>query len=1522
MACQLYRKDGKVDRVLAPNGEDSILYKELLNKVKEKGVKKYLDQIPYLKNRLDDGTLLNESPEEIAVGLWSIAYSSEYQEYFTKKNSMFGSFADANGEPKSNIFNNDLLDDPTKKFVSTSVAFVLDPERKEFLNKAGKKGNALQKRIVNDLIENSDNPVVLEPSEHVYVDEDGETYTSVTTGIKGKLMNDEFAINREYGTSFDKLLQGVILGQKFEDAVKDIDNIPHDKLKTAYGLFQVYINMLTKDGSIIVTQAAIGDKYSKIAGSLDLLVITPDGKIKIVDLKASKNSVKSENYDKKYLIKDDAEGSVFKGQSLSTRQQHGIQLAAYKKLIELKGFDVVELHTLHLKLDLDVDKKIKDIEWEGEEQHSISMNQTYVNKLIPTDLEPRNRLDELKKELGIDNPVNDPDFLSEEDSKPEIEIYGDDKFTQMYDESKKVINTFEARKKYLEKIRKGKTFIEKDVMIDKINELMAMMGSDLRNDRPSLAYGAFLNYAMQEITDYHKEISDPKNMEKPNYASLLIEVDKYIESYRGIINAKGVGSKEQQLMLVKLIDTLDDVKESIDNNLESYVKNVIKSNTSRDLTQDELNKIMKEVYDIPAEDYYLGDLATSKDTLLAIADKIYKAAVNKAKDNSESTASKIAQLGNNLLKAFGIKKTTKDFYDFMKVFKNGKFTGRYVSRVGSQYYDKYYEIKNTLREKNGDKKQYIPITDITKASDEDLQFNILLFRDKTAYREFMNAETIGPQGAKDGKYHKYTDFFKTIRDRYQDLVAYSKPDGELFYKWEKKEDVTDEQYEQFRLKYFNEATYWSPQFESDGTFQGRVTLKTNWFVKSEFVEIRDIAEDGTDLRDPKYVKLMNPVTEQEKAQSNFYKGWVEEYQNQLEKLPQDVASAQRGKVGRVRGKFMETLKKNGGSFTKAVAKSLKDFFSTEIYTNQRIVDELGQVENGLPILYVGKLQNEKRVEYLKKELEAFKQKKLEGKISQKEFLEKRNKLKEYIKIEESKIKVEEIEGDLVENLIQFAAMAENFEIMSNIESDLQAIAKIMEDRDYYEIDSLGNKLIRKGSKLNKESEGKAVVKRKENVFAIKRLNKWFKMVYYNNEEFNRTTMALISKRIQNLTSLKGVGFNIFGNINNYVMGRINNSIETAGSLYYDRPAANRAVGEYNKDYLPNIFRGLGEHSDGYQIGKKAKSKYEAIVEYFRMVRHYQKDQGKVDFMSWAYLLQEGGEFNVQSKTGVAITMTRTLKNSKTGETLSVYDAFDFNPNTGELKLKDGFEMSDKERYDLINYILEVNKQIHGNYAFQDRMVIQDHWIGQLAAQFHKWIYPAYKSRFKERYIDENLGTVEGRYVTVLSFLKYVKEAEGTFIEKLRTGWKDMDSVQIKNMYKNLAELAFLAASFALYGIVRGIADGIPPEDKFIKRWLNFLAYQQSRQVKEISTMMPLVGIEEQYQIAKSPFAILTTLKDFGQAVEKSLSLPIPPYEKNYYERGTHKGDLKVWKEWKDVIPALNVLNKWDSYDQVKSFYIK
>ena len=68
-------------------------------------------------------------------------------------------------------------------------------------------------------------------------------------------------------------------------------------------------------------------------------------------------------------------------------------------------------------------------------------------------------------------------------------------------------------------------------------------------------------------------------------------------------------------------------------------------------------------------------------------------------------------------------------------------------------------------------------------------------------------------------------------------------------------------------------------------------------------------------------------------------------------------------------------------------------------------------------------------------------------------------------------------------------------------------------------------------------------------------------------------------------------------------------------------------------------------------------------------------------------------------------------------------------------------MNDEE---IRNEIREVNKQIHGNYAYEDRMVLQSSSIGRLIAQFHKWVAPAIRARYQKEYYDENLGWMEGR----------------------------------------------------------------------------------------------------------------------------------------------------------------------------------
>ena len=351
-----------------------------------------------------------------------------------------------------------------------------------------------------------------------------------------------------------------------------------------------------------------------------------------------------------------------------------------------------------------------------------------------------------------------------------------------------------------------------------------------------------------------------------------------------------------------------------------------------------------------------------------------------------------------------------------------------------------------------------------------------------------------------------------------------------------------------------------------------------------------------------------------------------------------------------------------------------------------------------------------------------------------------------------------------------------------------------------------------------------------------------------------------------------------------------------------------------------------------------------------------------------YGLQDAAEYNVQTKVGMAMVMDTILKNKTTGETLSMYDAAEFDSVTHKLKFKDGFDtvvkkngtevaFDDKFRYDLRNRIREVNKQIHGNYAREDRMVIQAHALGRLAAQFHKWVAPAIRARFGKEYFDENLGWMEGRYRSFWQFMGYFfknldkLEMTGKIIgPKMKEGFlKDYgykgDGSQddakaenkLYNMYRTLGELGIIISVMAAREILSGLLAGDDDdESQFQKRLENAILFQADRSVKEMITFIPVAGFEQMYQMAKSPVASIRTIGELGQALGstmltgyngmKYIATDNPEYWQGnkdiVYQRKPDKGNLKMAKEWKDVIPILYTFQRWSSYDTVSDFYIK
>ena len=94
-------------------------------------------------------------------------------------------------------------------------------------------------------------------------------------------------------------------------------------------------------------------------------------------------------------------------------------------------------------------------------------------------------------------------------------------------------------------------------------------------------------------------------------------------------------------------------------------------------------------------------------------------------------------------------------------------------------------------------------------------------------------------------------------------------------------------------------------------------------------------------------------------------------------------------------------------------------------------------------------------------------------------------------------------------------------------------------------------------------------------------------------------------------------------------------------------------------------------------------------------------------------------------------------------------------------------------------------------------------------------------------------------------------------------------------------------------------------DTETKRWAYFLAKSFDRLRQQQVFALPVFGIEQEYNILKSPLASLHTLQEFAEAFTASAQLAVDPFGPNYYTTGVHKGELKAKVKAEAVIPGLN-----------------
>lgn len=1555
-----------------------------------------------------------------------------------------------------------------EKVDNTKVKYSLSEDKEKAINQIKSRANDLQKQMVDKLfhiastrpqlisglpasrqdITEGDDIVILNEKDHIYynLNDLSKPYVSTTTAISGKLENDDdIQMNLAIGNDFDKIAEGIALYKSFDDLKEEMQILNEEQARKAYNNLEGYISAIRSVGDIVIPQVVVyynSPDGSNIAGTIDLLIVTPQGKLKIIDIKTSKNRYSTSEdgkYNVQWDIKNDSLLKAFGVNKLSTKQKHNLQVNLYRRMLENMGYQIDNseqaVSTFHIWVDIEgMGKNQKfngKFELENAVFHPIDQNIPYVNALVPIN---KNLLsaDKIKQAIRNDDAgaiLEDQDYLDAQETMRQADgqdavEFGGIEMEIYYEILRSYRENLMTRRDVIKTI-KGAIFMDRsqDDAIERISTSIALatLGLTSSESETKRIFNELLLDAKKELESYEKYLLNTDNAKNPDYIRRATNYDNFAKTFESLYllkNSQGLNNTQKDIIFsiqntlnrlsASSPDKLSVVQEAIFNHVKAIVREKSKKDFSTyidPLTGEEVDpfeKLFKEAVDIDTVDYLTRDLNTSTDTLLAIMKKLWYQKKQEVLDKIQERESEVSILGSRIAKLTPGSSMKERFSYMIELDENGDHSGNYVQKIGSTYYNMKQDLRSKLTDEQGEWLQYIQIDDISKARPEDIEFNKNLFAKKQAYSNFLRAETLGNDKQPDGgEYHRYTQDWYNIRYKYQDFI----PMGENGI-WVFKAGISQAEKETFLAKYFDTVEIDSPIFK-DGVFTGKTIKKISYFPLKKYVEIRDITASGKDMRSEKYKNIMD-VRDTDalgQARKAFYLTYMKYFNEALSKLPQNIADSMLGNTPRIAGNLTSQLKLNSDGAKELWARTvrgIKDFTKTTTRLTRVNVDEQGNLVSSIPIMYTGSLRNEEDIQKLEDEIAELKSKYATlPQANSEKYNNKLLELESRLAALRTKPMAKELSFDMVGTMLKFSAMAENYEIMSGVEDTMIAFQQVIEKRQYQENSSKIKKIARK-------ARGKS----SENVYMKKRSNvqrsaeKFMEMVFYDEEDVTKNMKEKVVDQLLDKTSLAYVAFNVFGNLNNLVLGRINNSIETYGQRFYSRNAGIRARKEFIKRAIPDLINRSsynGNKIRGLNVFDPYKpiSKYEAFVDLFRMMIMDSKqdlregislkDQlGKSyyeRFKEFGYSFQDAAEYNVQTTLSMAILIDTFILNPTTGEILSLYDAFDFNGDQ-TLEIKKGFttiikpkkeiptfrqalkgknikkddkgnmlydvvgEYNNEFRYNLANYMHEVRKQVHGNYTKEDRMVLQTYMLGKIVAQFHKWVSPAIRARWQTEYFDENLGWLEGRYNSWGQFMKYIyKNASSILTGKQNSvkgfmdslGFKDDNSQnderiinKVLNIHRVNAEIALILMLYAANALLRGIWQDDDDSDT-VKKLKNMVKYQVDRAKKEMLLFIPTIeGARQVVEFFDSPFAVTRTLGEFGEALDTSWD-----YGKNgaiylatkneedwlynkdvYYQRGRRAGQLKLNKEWSDVIPILYTAKKWDDYIQLSNFYIK
>lgn len=273
-----------------------------------------------------------------------------------------------------------------------------------------------------------------------------------------------------------------------------------------------------------------------------------------------------------------------------------------------------------------------------------------------------------------------------------------------------------------------------------------------------------------------------------------------------------------------------------------------------------------------------------------------------------------------------------------------------------------------------------------------------------------------------------------------------------------------------------------------------------------------------------------------------------------------------------------------------------------------------------------------------------------------------------------------------------------------------------------------------------------------------------------------------------------------------------------------------------------------------------------------------------------------------------------------------------------VSLKDGKLIRNKELLSdetlalFIDNVIAVNQKLHGIYNKKDAGTLQHFALGRLVIQFRKWIPEGVNKRYygvgrknKDRvdWNERRSEEKEGMYVSTFKLLtmpfKDAKTDNNTYKEAVKNvlsdlskfSWKNniywytLSETQKANVKRTFVEFAEVAIVLIVFGLAKALDDD--DEDRSIA--YNALIYQLSRTKTELRTYTPFGVINEAKKIMKSPTATFSVIEQIIKLGSIALQYPFWDGEERKYQTGSYHGKDKLFVNLIKGVPIANQVQR-------------